>query len=217
MVPPGWFRLVRAGGFASVCVVLSKAGHDLMASRPAPAWSGWIALAAVSAVGYCLADRRRPLWWILLAVEVAQTCLHLWFTWSTPADPGTAPGRLGMVTHAGMHHLTGAGVPVGMSHGAGTQAGMWGAHALAGLLVALWLYAGERALWHALAAIVGSLVGRTLRAFWLFLSGGLLADRETSGANPWRGEDETPPALAGLRHALVRRGPPRAAVGTSLI
>jgi hypothetical protein len=217
MVPPGWFRLVRAGGFASVCVVLSKAGHDLMASRPAPAWSGWIALAAVSAVGYCLADRRRPLWWILLAVEVAQTCLHLWFTWSTPADPGTAPGRLGVVTHAGMHHLTGAGVPVGMSHGAGTQAGMWGAHALAGLLVALWLYAGERALWHALAAIVGSLVGRTLRAFWLFPSGGLLADRETSGANPWRGEDETPPALAGLRHALVRRGPPRAAVGTSLI
>jgi hypothetical protein len=209
MVPPGWFRLVRAGGFASVCVVLSKAGHDLMASRPAPAWSGWIALAAVSAVGYCLADRRRPLWWILLAVEVAQTCLHLWFTWSTPPDPGAAPGRLGVVTHGGMHHLSAAGTPLGMSHGGGMSAGMWGAHALAGLLVALWLYAGERALWHALAAIVGSLVGRTLRSLRIFLSGGLDADRGTSGANPWRGEDETPPALAGLRHALVRRGPPR--------
>ncbi|WP_345465551.1 hypothetical protein [Actinoallomurus oryzae] len=209
MVPPGWFRLVRAGGFASVCVVLSKAGHDLMASRPAPAWSGWIALAAVSAVGYCLADRRRPLWWILLAVEVAQTCLHLWFTWSTPPNPGAAPGRLGVVTHGGMHHLSVAGTPAGMSHGGGMSAGMWGVHALAGLLVALWLYAGERALWHALAAIVGSLVGRTLRSLRIVLSGGLGADRAMSGANPWRGEDETPPALEGLRHALVRRGPPR--------
>ncbi|GAA4496635.1 hypothetical protein GCM10023191_038970 [Actinoallomurus oryzae] len=200
---------MRAGGFASVCVVLSKAGHDLMASRPAPAWSGWIALAAVSAVGYCLADRRRPLWWILLAVEVAQTCLHLWFTWSTPPNPGAAPGRLGVVTHGGMHHLSVAGTPAGMSHGGGMSAGMWGVHALAGLLVALWLYAGERALWHALAAIVGSLVGRTLRSLRIVLSGGLGADRAMSGANPWRGEDETPPALEGLRHALVRRGPPR--------
>jgi hypothetical protein len=214
MVPPGWFRLVRAGGFASVCVVLSKAGHDLMASRPAPAWSGWIALAAVSAVGYCLADRRRPLWWILLAVEVAQSCLHLWFTWSTPADPGA--GRLGVVTHGGMHHLTGAVIPERMSHDGGMSAGMWGAHALAGLLVALWLYAGERALWHALGTIVGSLVGRTLQAFSLFLCGGFDADRGTVGARPWRGEDEAPPALAALRHALVRRGPPRA-VGMYLV
>ncbi|MFB9833340.1 hypothetical protein [Actinoallomurus acaciae] len=203
MVPPGWFRLVRAGGFASVCVVLSKAGHDLMAARPAAAWSGWVALVAVTAIGYCLADRRRPLWWILLAVEVTQSCLHLWFTWSTP---GATPGHLGVATYGGMHHhLTGAGLPTGASHGGG----MWGAHALAGLLVALWLYAGERALWHALGTIVGSLVACTLRAFLLVLCGGLDADRRTAGASLWRGEDETPPALAALRHALVRRGPPR--------
>lgn len=209
MVPPGWFRLVRAGGFASVCVVLSQAGHDLMASRPAPAWAGWVAMAGVSAVGYCLADRRRSLWWILLAVEVVQVCLHLWFTWSS-AGTGADPTRLRMVAHGGMHHLTGAGAPMAMSPVGGVAAGMLAVHASAGLLVALWLYAGERALWHALGTIVGLLVGRTLQTFWFFLRGCLTAARESTDTGPWRGEDETPPAaVVVLRHVLVRRGPPR--------
>src|SRR4051812_21602926 len=124
MGPPGWFRLMRAGVFASVCVVLSQVGHDLMASRPVPVWAGWTALAGVSAVGYCLADRRRPAWGILLAVEVVQACLHLWFTWSASTDPGSAFRHPGMAMQGGVHHVTSADVPLPMTHGGGMSVGM---------------------------------------------------------------------------------------------
>lgn len=196
---------MRAGGFASVCVVLSQAGHDLMASRPVPPWAGWAALAGVGAVGYLLADRRRPLWWILLAVEVVQGCLHLWFTWSTSTGSGPPLQHPGMVMHGGVHQVVGA--DVAMAHGGGTSVSMLGAHVLAGALVAVWLYAGERVLWRALGMIAGLLLG--CRVFWLFACGGLQEDRWMGGARRRRNdEDEAPPVLAVLRHALVRRGPP---------
>ncbi|WP_433171756.1 hypothetical protein [Actinoallomurus sp. CA-150999] len=202
MRPPGWFRLMRAGVFASVCVVLSMAGHDMMAARPAPAWAGLIALPVVTAVGYCLADRRRSAWWILLAVEVAQTCLHQWFTWATPS----APGHLVMTMHGGVHHVVGAAPSV--RHGASAGLGMLGAHAVAGMLVALWLYAGERALWRALSALGESLLGRTLRALVLLAPADLRTPPRRP-AGPCRRDDDTPPVTATLRHVLVRRGPPR--------
>jgi hypothetical protein len=66
--------------------------------------------------------------------------LHQWFTWATPS----APGHLIMTMHGGVHHVVGAPPPV--RHGASAGLGMLGAHAVAGMLVALWLYAGERAL-----------------------------------------------------------------------
>ncbi|MCW2945109.1 MAG: hypothetical protein JWR24_1826 [Actinoallomurus sp.] len=213
MGPPGWFRLMRAGVFASVCVVLSACGHDLMASRPAPVWAGWTALAGVTAVGYCLADRRRSAWWILLAVEVVQVCLHLWFTWSTPADLGSAARYPGMAMPGGVHQLASADMAMAGPHGGGTSMGMVGAHAFAGVLVALWLYAGERALWRALrraaGLIAGSLLARTLRAFVLLTRVDLVADRRPAGARRGRSGDEAPP-VAVLRHVLIRRGPPRA-------
>ena len=199
MVPPGWFRLMRAGVFASVCVALSRAGHDLMAVRPVPVWATWTALAGVTAVGYCLADRRRPAWWILLAVEVVQFCLHLWFSSRTPGASSANPG---MAMHDGMH----AHAVMPMPHGGGGSAGMLGAHALAGVLVAVWLYAGERALWRALGGIAGLLLGR---AFFAYAGGGLAPDPWPSRAVRRCGEDETAPALGVLRHALVRRGPPQ--------
>jgi hypothetical protein len=207
MAPPGWFRLIRAGVFAAVCVALSKAGHDLMAPHPAPAWTGWAAIACVGAVGYRLADRRRPLWWILLAVQVVQLCLHVWFSSRTPADGGAVPAHPGMATHGGLHQVT----VIPMSQGGGLSLGMFGAHALAGVVVAVWLYAGERALWHALALIARLLVGRTLRSFFLLLCGGGAVGRRPAGALLRSARDETPLVHVTLRHALVRRGPPRAA------
>ncbi|GAB3963205.1 hypothetical protein GCM10029978_020330 [Actinoallomurus acanthiterrae] len=207
MRPPGWFRLLRAGVFAAVCVVLSLAGHDLMASRPAPAWAGWAALAGLTAVGYCLADRRRPAWWILLAVEVAQACLHLWFTWCTSPDPGTAPGRPAMTMHGGVHHVVNTGTA---SQGGGAYGlGMTGAHALAGVLVALWLYAGERALWRALGVAAEALLDPALRVFALLVLADAVVDRRPRGTADRRGADEARPIVAALRHVLVRRGPPR--------
>jgi hypothetical protein len=203
MHPPGWFRLIRAGVFAAVCVALSQYGHDLMAVRPAPLWAGWAALAGVGAVGYCLADRRRPAWWILLAVEAAQACLHLWFEWCTPSGPGAGPMHMSM--RPGGMHMSGG---VGMAHAAGVSPGMLGVHALAGCLAAIWLYAGERALWRALQAIAGFLVDRTLVLLALFFRPGLPSGRRVP-AVVGRGEDELAPETAALRHVLVRRGPPR--------
>lgn len=220
MRPPGWFRLMRAGVFAAVCGVLSLAGHDLMASRPAPAWAGWTALAGVTGIGYCLADRRRPAWWILLAVEAVQVCLHEWFACATPADTGMAPEHLAMTVHGGMHTVVSPGSAVPMNHAVGMSGlgmsglgmsglGMAGAHALAGALVALWLYAGERAAWRAMEVIAESVLGRALRIFILLARAGLLSARRPAGVRHRRGENEAPPARAVLRHVLVRRGPPR--------
>lgn len=208
MAPPGWFRLVRAGGFAAVCVVLSKAGHDLMASSAAPGWSGWVALAGVCALGYCLADRRRPLWWILLAVQVVQFCLHLWFSCCTPAGAHATSPSAGPTTYGGMHHLMGTTVP--MSHEGATSPGMFGVHALAGVLVAVWLHAGERALWRALGVMVGLLLGRRVRSLVRSLSGAAW-HRRPAGAVHRAAGDEAGPFRVTLRHAVVRRGPPRAA------
>ncbi|WP_433190375.1 hypothetical protein [Actinoallomurus sp. CA-150999] len=210
MRPPGWFRLMRAGAFAVVCVVLSLAGHDLMASRPAPAWASWAALAGVTAIGYCLADRRRSPWWILLAVEVAQVCLHEWFAWATPAAPGAAPAHMAMTMHGGMHPGMNSGGSVLTDQAAGTSGlGMAGAHALAGVLVALWLYAGERAAWRVLEAFAESVLGRALRVFIVLARADLaVAGRPATGRNR-QGEDEARPKAAVLRHVLVRRGPPR--------
>ena len=197
---------MRAGVFAAVCVVLSMAGHDLMASRPAPAWAGWAALAGVTAVGYCLADRRRPAWWIVLAVEAAQACLHLWFAWCIAPDPGAAPARPAMTMHGGVHHVVSTWT---MSQSGGTSGlGMTGAHALAGMLVALWLYAGERALWRPLGLIAESLLDPALRVFALLVLADVVVDRRPRGTAD-RGEDEVRPVVAALRHVLVRRGPPR--------
>jgi len=199
---------MRAGAFAAVCVALSQFGHDLMAARPAPLWAGWVALAGIGAVGYCLADRRRPAWWILLAVEVAQVCLHVWFSCCTPAGPASPALRMEM-RGGGMHAATDGGMA--LAHGAGMSLWMFAAHALAGCLAAAWLYAGERALWRALRVIAEFLVDRTLRVLALLVRAGLPVDpRPARAAVGRRGEDEVPPEVAVLRHVLIRRGPPRA-------
>ena len=206
MRPPGWFRLMRAGVFAAVCVALSQVGHDLMAARPAPLWAGWAALAGVGAVGYCLADRRRPAWWILLAVQAAQFVLHLWFSSCTPpSGPGPAPMRMPM--HGEAVHTAGA---MAAAHGPGTSLGMLGAHALAGCLAAAWLYAGERALWRALRVVAEFLAGRTLRALIPLLGAALPVNTGPPRIPAGRTEDEPPPESVVLRHVLARRGPPRA-------
>lgn len=210
MRPPAWFRLMRAAVFAVACVGLSLAGHDLMAARPAPVWAGWSAVAGVTAVGYHLADRHRSAWWILLAVEVVQACLHEWFAWATPADPGSALAHPAMTMHGGVHTAAGAGAVMPMNHGAGTSGlGMAGTHALAGALVALWLYAGERAAWRLLNVLAETVLGPALRVLLLLAYADLAGARRSAGTRRRRGADQTLPAVVALRHVLVRRGPPR--------
>jgi hypothetical protein len=184
---------MRAGVFAAVCVALSQVGHDLMAARPARLWVSWVALAGVGAVGYCLADRRRPAWWILLAVQVAQVCLHVWFSCCTPSGPATGPVHMQM--RAGGMHAAGS---LAVSHGTGASLGMFGAHVLAGCL------------WRALRVVAGFLVDRTLRVLILLLNAALPISPGPVRVTVGRVEDEPPPKVAVLRHVLVRRGPPRA-------
>jgi hypothetical protein len=176
---PGWFRLMRSGVFASVCVVLSAVGHDLMASGRTPLWAGFAALGVLVPIGYLLAGRRRSALGLLLSVEAVQFGLHALFSWATPAP---VPGMAGMVSHSS------------------SGAGMFGVHALAGALVAGWLYVGDRALWWALSVLVepvrracAVLIAAPCR-FWLVV-GGVYRARE---AGP----------LVVLRHVVARRGPP---------
>jgi hypothetical protein len=202
---------MRAGVFASVCVLLSSAGHGLMAARPAPLWADWAALAVLTAVGYSLADRRRSVWWILLAVESVQACLHVWFDWSSPGRLAPAVGHLVMPMPGhpvGMHHLTGTS-PMPMTHGGGLpEWGMFVAHVLAGVLVAAWLYAGERAAWRALTAIMQALLDPVLRAFAFVMGMATATGPCRAGIPRKRGGDDAPPVIVALRHVLVRRGPP---------
>jgi hypothetical protein len=209
MRPPGWFRLVRGSAFAVVCVAISQFGHDLMAVRPVPLWAGWAALVALGGLGYCLADRQRSVWWILLAVEAAQACLHVWFTWCTPADRGFVSASMRMPRRGGGMHAAAHG-GAAMSQGAGMSLGMFGVHVLAGLLAAAWLYVGEQALWRALRVIAGFLVDRTLCVLVLLARSGVpIGSRGLVRVVVGFGEDEVAPAAVVLRHVLVRRGPPR--------
>ncbi|GLW08036.1 hypothetical protein Misp01_31660 [Microtetraspora sp. NBRC 13810] len=202
MYPPGWFRAVRAGSFALVCVGLSQAGHDLMAPRAVPAWSVVAAFCMVAATGYRLAAREWSTGWILAAMEAAQLYLHVWFAWTTPADP--LPGVT--VLHHGAHLATTAHQAPDMAAHAGmTGPAMFAAHALAGAMVALWLAKGEQALWRALGAFARLLAGLG----WMPVL--LKASPAPAGPAPARrtaGDEGVPPAEV-LRHALVRRGPPR--------
>ncbi|MCO5968384.1 hypothetical protein [Actinoallomurus soli] len=215
MRPPAWFRLMRAGVFAAVCVVLSVTAHGLMHPRPVPAYAAPSAFAALTGVGFCLADRRRSVWWLLLAVEVVQGGLHLWFSAvSAGPAPGLATSRTSM---PGMHHLVpGVGHPdhlvPGLEHPGPPHAGTsgWGmliAHLLAGVLVAVWLSAGERAAWRALTAMTRLLLARALRV--LALLRGVSIATTPRGAKTGRGRRKRPrPQIGALRHTVVRRGPP---------
>lgn len=194
MIAPAWFRLLRAGVFALVCVVLSLVGHDLMAAAPVPLWSGGVALAVTVGVGYCLADRRRPLWWLLLAMAAGQCALHVWFSCTTPVLPA---GRRAVMAMPGMGH----GVELAVSHGA-MSAGMLAAHALVSLAAACWLWAGERAAWRLLALLL-----RSLRIVTVLLGGVESPYDPVPAGGEWGC-----PGTAVLRHVVVRRGPPRLGV-----
>ena len=156
-----------------------------------------MALVALGGLGYCLADRRRPAWWILVAVEAAQACLHVWFSWCTPAATVPVPMRMPMPMPGESAVVRGGTV---MSHGAGMSLGMFGAHVLAGLLVAAWLYAGERALWRALRVVAEFLVVRTLRTLILLAQAGLPSRcARPAPVTIGRGDNEVAPAVVVLQ------------------
>lgn len=194
--PPWWFRLSRAMFFAAACAALSGAGHGVMAGKAPPVWSFGLAFGLTLVGAYVVAGRQRSRPWIVAGVWLGQLGLHAVFAWASPVGGMAASG---MSSHAGMA----AG---GMSF---PGPGMVAAHVFAGLVTAWWLHRGETALWAALSTVLG----------WIRAVAPLRL-RPVTGREPGRigvlfaTAEGLRPAVAALRHVLVRRGPPARAPRT---
>ncbi|MFB6616586.1 hypothetical protein ACIGFK_10190 [Streptomyces sp. NPDC085524] len=213
-------RGLRAALFSALVVLLSAGSHVLMSRVPLPPVLVGGAFAAVFAIAYALAGRRRgfgPIAGLLVPLELAADTV---FTSGQHVCYGPAGGPVaGPLRALGLDALCG-GAPVGgplteMTGPAADPAallaspGPWapwvllGAHVSVGLLAAAWLHRGERAL------------GRMLRAVAAFAFRPLLltgAGAAASGrAKPRQGRPALPGAVARTRfpaHSVGRRGPP---------
>ncbi|MFI5953026.1 PepSY domain-containing protein [Cryptosporangium sp. NPDC051539] len=187
-VEPSLLREVRAVVFALVALSVSVVLHS-WAHGGAPAPTGILAGAGLTlGLGVLVANRRRGLPVIGGALTVAQAVLHVVFSLSE------GPG-----------HVMAPPQPTGA---------MLGAHVLAGVLTAGWLFAGEAAVWRVARWLARSVPGLA-RLF-------ALASRRVSVPAPRR----VRPGLVAAAVAVFeptwlrsapRRGPPRtAAAGAAL-
>lgn len=211
---PG-FRLARSAVFAGVCVVVTGLGHALMSGAGMPVWALGYAFACVTAGAWWLTGRERGAVVVTGATVGTQLALHGLFTLSqmvpglgtsaagdpsqsTPSMPGM-PGMLMPAPASADSHLA--------AHMAAHEwsAGMLLAHTLAAVVCGLWLWRGEAAahrLGRALAAFAMAPLRRALRAF--------AVPAPTAPAfPPVYVAAVRLPELRVLRHAVVRRGPPR--------
>ncbi|MFB6849659.1 hypothetical protein ACFCXS_33030 [Streptomyces sp. NPDC056373] len=175
MAVGGWCRTLRAGVFATACVLLAALGHVMMSGATVPWWTMAAGAAATGTAGWLLAGRERGRALIVTVVVAAQAVLHETFSlgqtlMSGPAsDPAaTHTGMdmdamdMGSMDTGGMTHMThmthGSG---GMGHthtmGGSASFGMLAAHLLAAVLCGLWLAYGERAVFRVLRAAAARL------------------------------------------------------------
>jgi hypothetical protein len=182
MTVPGILREARALVFVLVCLSLSAALHTWAHGDLPPLLSLLAGAGLVTIVAVPLTGRQRGLPVIAGALAITQTGLHALFT----AVPAGAPHTMVMPAPGTM--LT--------------------AHVVAGGLAALWLYAGEVAVWR----LVRRLAQRLPRFGVLFA----LAALRLRAPAPRR---FTRARLAGLTpplpepvwlRSVVRRGPPTA-------
>lgn len=127
-------RGARSVVAAATTTALATAAH-LAGGGAAPGaglLAGSVILLALAA--HVLADREHPLPTVLAYVAAGQAGLHLAF--------------------AGHHHHVGSGA----APGAGGDLAMLAAHALAGLLLAVWLRRGEAMLWATARRLAGSVL-----------------------------------------------------------
>ncbi|WP_405961274.1 hypothetical protein OG235_37065 [Streptomyces sp. NBC_00024] len=237
--PHAW-RPVWATVFAAVCVVTTALGHALMSGDALPWWAVGTAFSMTAAGGWWLTGRERGAATVVGATVLVQGLLHLLFNVThqlvrTPATAAGAPGagrdstpHQGMEsTHSGMimHHSGAHPGAVAESSGFSPvsvlthqgSAGMLMAHLLAAAVCGLWLWRGEAAvhrIGRALAAVLFAPLRRICQA--------ILRTRSTHldplCRGPFRGEEHRlPPTSALLRHAVIRRGPPRGRSTASLL
>ncbi|MFJ4540758.1 hypothetical protein ACIP39_33090 [Streptomyces tibetensis] len=216
-------RPVRAALFTAVVVTLSTASHVLLSGAPLPVSTVAAVAAAVFAIAFALAGRERSFGRIaglLIPLELAADTV---FTTGQHACYGRAGGPIaGPLRSVGLDVLCGGevGTPLARMAGAtGTDrlaaavahadpATAWlllGAHIGVGLLAAVWLRRGERALAQLLRAVTAT----TFRPLLLAVAA-VAVERTPAGRRlPSRAADRTPTARDRiLAYSLGRRGPP---------
>jgi hypothetical protein len=192
-------RLLRAGTVAGLSVGLAVAAH---ASAHGSAPSVAVTVGAVLLAARCCwgaSARRLSAGRLLFVVGSVQVGLHV--TFAVTAPPTTA--------HAGAHagHRM-AGHPAEAGHGGGL---MLVAHVLAALVLAGWLHSGERLAWRAARSTVRG--ARQVFARLWPLRGAVPVGAGTAAPGAAGPRTATPPSLALLGYAVIRRGPPGFARG----
>ncbi|MFC1413125.1 hypothetical protein ACEZCY_29460 [Streptacidiphilus sp. N1-12] len=205
-------RCLRAGVFAVLCVALAASAHGLAMGAVPTLRTMSAASAVVFVLSFLAASRERSLAAICGAMALVQVGLHLLFD-ATAGGSSVLPGTTGAAAMANMAmaNIPGMGAMPGMDgpavpvppHAMSGSAVV--AHALAALAAAWWLRCGEAAVW-ALVRCAAALVPGP--AAWV-------RARVVPPAVPPRvpapghvdGPSRKFPLL--LRHAVIRRGPPR--------
>lgn len=227
-------RPARAAVFAAVCVVTTALGHALMSGDLLPWWAVGVAFAMTASAGWWLTFRERGVETVVGATVVAQGSLHLLFSLAPRlvSVSGAATGAPEMADvharHHGMAAMSQSGMlmhrPGAMGEGAeepllsvvthGGSGGMLLAHLLAAVACGVWLWRGEAAvhrIGRALAAALFAPLRRVCRALFRTVAWRELPLRRAAVSGPER--QRTTPAE--LRHAVVRRGPPRGRTAVS--
>ncbi|MFE7974490.1 hypothetical protein [Streptomyces shenzhenensis] len=228
-------RALSAAVFAAVCVVTTALGHALMSGDPLPWWALGVAFAGTASAGWWLTGRERGPVTVIGVTTVAQGLLHLLFDLAHEMVHGTAPAAEAesasgmdhamMFSQSGMAvHMDHSGADMTMAH-SGTAAtshvlpmlsaaahqgaaAMFLAHLLAAVVCGVWLWRGETAVYRLGRALAVALFAPLRRVRRLL--GRPVPDRRSLTGRPAPdAAPASPTASAVLRHAVVRRGPPR--------
>ncbi|MFI8893087.1 hypothetical protein [Streptomyces paradoxus] len=218
-------RAVRAALFTAVVVTLSTASHVLLSRTPLPVGTVAAVAAAVFAIAFAVAGRERSFGRIAALLIPLELAADTVFTTGQHACYGRAGGPVaGPLRSVGLDVLCGGGevgTPLARMAGAtGTDrlaaaavahaepATAWlllGAHIGVGLLAAIWLRRGERALAQLLRAVTAT----TFRPLLLAVAAVVVERAPAARRLPTRAADRTPTARDRiLAHSLGRRGPP---------
>ncbi|MER6709614.1 hypothetical protein [Streptomyces sp. NPDC000877] len=217
-------RAVRAALFTAVVVTLSTASHVLLSRVPLPLGTVAGVAAAVFLIAYALAGRERSFGRIAALLVPLELAADTVFTTGQHACYGRAGGPVaGPLRSVGLDVLCGGGevgTPLARMAGAtGTErlaaavahadpATAWlllAAHLGVGLLAAVWLRRGERALAELLRAVAAT----SFRPLLLAVAAVTARRRPPERRLPSRAADRTPTARElVLAYSLGRRGPP---------
>ncbi|MEU0723367.1 hypothetical protein [Streptomyces sp. NPDC006140] len=217
-------RAVRAALFTAVVVTLSTASHVLLSRVPLPLGTVAGVAAAVFLIAYALAGRERSFGRIAALLIPLELAADTVFTTGQHACYGRAGGPVaGPLRSVGLDVLCGGGevgTPLARMAGAtGTErlaaavahadpATAWlllAAHLGVGLLAAVWLRRGERALAELLRAVAAT----SFRPLLLAVAAVTARRRPPERRLPSRAADRTPTARElVLAYSLGRRGPP---------